>query len=80
MVHILPLSLALLCLFALSQDVCATPHRSPLLHKTVALSRKRIQGRAPYDIDELKRQKLALEAKYGIGHAKNQRRASGMNL
>ncbi|OSX63849.1 hypothetical protein POSPLADRAFT_1054482 [Postia placenta MAD-698-R-SB12] len=28
----------------------------------------------------LRRRKLALEAKYGIGHAKNKKRASGMNL
>ncbi|KZT07401.1 aspartic peptidase A1 [Laetiporus sulphureus 93-53] len=78
---LLPLSLSI-TLLSLVLDTLAAPRPAASgLH--VGLSRRTPQKtkRSPTEVAaSLQRRKLALEAKYGIGHAKNNKRSSGMNL
>ncbi|KAI0728027.1 aspartic peptidase domain-containing protein [Fomitopsis betulina] len=80
--HFLPLSLTVACFLSLVVDSLAAPHPNLFPGAHIQLSRRaQNKRRTPEDVAEsLQRRKLALEAKYGIGHAKNQKRASGMNL
>ncbi|KAH9931920.1 acid protease [Fomitopsis serialis] len=79
--HLLPISLAVSCLLSLAADSLAAPHPNVFTGAHIGLSRRTPQRRSPDDVAaSLQRRKLALEAKYGIGQAKNKKRASGMNL
>ena len=80
--HLLPISLAVSCILSLAVDTLAAPHPNIFPGAHIELSRRsQSKRRSPEDIAaSLQRRKRALEAKYGVGHARNQKRASGMNL
>ncbi|PCH44056.1 acid protease [Wolfiporia cocos MD-104 SS10] len=74
-------SLAITCLLSVAPEAFAAPRPYVFDGKSINLSRRENRPRSPEEVGPmLKRHKLALEAKYGIGHAKNRKRASGMNL
>lgn len=78
---LLPLSFSLTVLSLVLDTLAAPRPAASGLH--VGLSRRAPQKtkRSPTEVAaSLRRRKLALEAKYGIGHAKNNKRSSGMNL
>ncbi|KAI0955331.1 hypothetical protein AcW1_006943 [Taiwanofungus camphoratus] len=78
---LLPLSLTVSCLLALGSDVLAAPHPSLPVGQSISLMRRQAARRSPAEQGAyLQKRRLALEAKYGIGHAKNKKRASGFNL
>ncbi|OCH85115.1 acid protease [Obba rivulosa] len=77
--HHLSSSLALLGLLAATADALALPSTST--GRSINLVRKpRPRRDATESIEWLRNQKLALEAKYGVGSARNTKRASGVNL
>ncbi|KAH9829970.1 aspartic peptidase domain-containing protein [Rhodofomes roseus] len=79
--HLLPISLTVSCLLSLAADSLAAPHPSIFPGAHIGLSRRASKRRSPDEVAaSLQRRKLALEAKYGIGNAKNRKRASGQNL
>ncbi|KZT72002.1 acid protease [Daedalea quercina L-15889] len=79
--HLLPVSLTVSCLLSLAVDTLAVPHPSIFTGAHMGLSRRAAKRRSPDEVAaSLQKRKLALEAKYGIGHAKNRKRASGQNL
>lgn len=79
--HFLPLSLAVIVVLPLSIDVQALPHPAPYFDQSINLVRKHQQPRTFEGRGKLlQSRRLALEAKYGIGSFKNQKRSSGMNL
>ncbi|KAH9942021.1 aspartic peptidase domain-containing protein [Amylocystis lapponica] len=79
--HLLPASLAISVLLSLSPDVLALPHPFFSIGQSINLVRKPQQRRSFEERGaSLQRRRLALEAKYGIGSFKNQKRSSGANL
>ncbi|KZT07400.1 aspartic peptidase A1 [Laetiporus sulphureus 93-53] len=80
----LPVTLLITC-FVFAFDAVAAPQPFPdelrTLDKHISLTRAPRRRRDSEDIYEtLRRQKLALDAKYGLGQSQERKRAYGMNL
>ncbi|PCH43534.1 acid protease [Wolfiporia cocos MD-104 SS10] len=80
--RLLPWLLTVTCLLFCAREAIAAPPRPYAFNgKSMCLSRRSNRLRSVEEVGPMvRRHKLAVEAKYGIGHAKNQKRASGMNL
>jgi len=75
------LTSALLCFLVTALDAYGAPSPTAPHGWSINLVRKPAsQRRAVTGFERARKQKLALEAKYGVGSARNQRRANGLNL